>query len=98
MFKGCGKKLCQHALQHFLANEYIHLERWLFDRSTGTKQINVSTSIHILNKKNETGSAFTTTYCMQLIFLLLEMNFKKINKQSCKVICIVIAISVRILH
>ena len=66
--------------------------------STGTKQINVSTSIHILNKKNETGSAFTTTYCMQLIFLLLEMNFKKINKQSYKVICIIFATSVRILH
>ena len=101
MSKGCGQKTLSARSSPFFG-KWIHppgtvVIRLTKNGSTGTKQIN-STSIHILNKKNETGSAFTTTYCMQLIFLLLEMNFKKINKQSYKVICIVIAISVRILH
>ena len=102
MSKGCGQKTLSARSSPFFG-KWIHPPRTVVIRltkngSTGTKQINVSTSIHTLNKKNETGSAFTTTYCMQLIFLLLEMNFKKINKQSYKVICIILAISVRILH
>ena len=110
-YKSLGKKHVQRVWSKTFSagsspffGKWIHPPRTVVIRltkngSTGTEQINVSTSIHILNKKkNETGSAFTTTYCMQLIFLLLELDFKKINKQSYKVIYIIFAISVRILH